>query len=121
MTSKDFTESDHSQVRQQIQALQKTRNLLLLLCAVLAVTCLTLASRLNGASLSNAPPTAEPSETADIARSVPNAFVASINSDKFHTSSCDFASNINPENRVYYATTTEAKADGRKPCSRCCP
>ena len=50
-----------------------------------------------------------------------SAYVASINSDKFHRPSCDYAGNILAENRVYYRTAEEAKNAGKTPCSVCRP
>lgn len=48
-------------------------------------------------------------------------FVASVNSDKFHRPTCDYAENILPENRVYYTTAQEAEDAGKTPCSVCNP
>lgn len=48
-------------------------------------------------------------------------YVASVNSDIFHRSSCDYAENILEENRVYYATAADAEDAGKRPCSVCRP
>ncbi len=48
-------------------------------------------------------------------------YVASVNSDKFHIPSCRHAANISDENRVYYSTRSDARADGKSPCSVCDP
>jgi PKD repeat protein len=48
-------------------------------------------------------------------------YVASKNSDVFHRPSCSYVAQINPENRVYFATRGEALGSGRRPCSQCNP
>lgn len=49
------------------------------------------------------------------------AYVASVNSDKFHIPSCRHAANISDENQVYYSTRSDARSDGKSPCSVCDP
>jgi hypothetical protein len=48
-------------------------------------------------------------------------FVASKNSDVFHKPDCPFAQNIAPKNLVYYNSTQEAIAAGKRPCKKCNP
>lgn len=47
--------------------------------------------------------------------------VASSQSDKYHTLSCDYVDQILSENRIYYATVKEAEDAGKTPCSVCRP
>lgn len=48
-------------------------------------------------------------------------YVASVNSDTFHRSSCDYVDNILEENRTYYLSKLRAIIDGKQPCSVCMP
>lgn len=48
-------------------------------------------------------------------------YVSSKKSDKYHRFSCRYANNISEENRTYYASASDAEADGKKPCSVCKP
>lgn len=48
-------------------------------------------------------------------------YVASVNSDIFHRSSCDYVDNILEENRTYYLSKLRAIIDGNQPCSVCMP
>lgn len=49
------------------------------------------------------------------------AYVANISGSKYHLLSCKYAGNIAEEKLVYYATSDEAKAAGKSPCSFCLP
>ena len=48
-------------------------------------------------------------------------YVASVNSDIFHRSSCDYVDSILEENRTYYLSKLRAIIDGKQPCSICMP
>jgi len=48
-------------------------------------------------------------------------FVASSKSDKYHYPSCRSAKNIKEENKIWFATSAEARAAGYSPCSICSP
>lgn len=48
-------------------------------------------------------------------------YVASVNSDIFHRSSCDYVDSILEENRTYYLSKLRAIIDGKQPCSVCIP
>lgn len=49
------------------------------------------------------------------------SYVASVNSDIFHRSSCDYVDSILEENRTYYLSKLRAIIDGKQPCSVCMP
>lgn len=55
------------------------------------------------------------------ARADEGAFVASKNSDKYHTASCSVVKQIAKENQVTYKTPGEALKAGLKPCQKCNP
>jgi len=48
-------------------------------------------------------------------------FVGSRNSDKYHYTWCKWAQKIKSTNLVEFASTTEAKEAGYKPCKVCKP
>ena len=48
-------------------------------------------------------------------------YVASVNSDIFHRSSCDYVDSILEENRTYHLSKLRAILDGKQPCSVCMP
>jgi hypothetical protein len=48
-------------------------------------------------------------------------YAASSESDKFHYLSCHYVDRIRSYNIVYYYTASEARRDGKSPCSVCCP
>lgn len=48
-------------------------------------------------------------------------YAASSESDKFHYISCHYVDRIKSYNIVYYYTASEARSDGKSPCSVCCP
>ena len=48
-------------------------------------------------------------------------FVASKNSDKYHSPDCGLAKNIKAENKVCFATQEEAVKAGKTPCGVCKP
>ncbi len=103
---------------------RRHRNILAVLCAVLLVVCIALGIML-GTAQSAGPVKAETPE-ADAGLSVQEPepahnYVASVNSDKYHVPSCDYAKNIAEKNRVWYTTEADAKRDGKAPCSRCRP
>lgn len=52
---------------------------------------------------------------------ISQSFVASVNSDKYHTPTCQHAQNILVDNRIYYSLESEAQRDGKTPCSVCLP
>ncbi len=62
-------------------------------------------------------PAASPAVAA-AASTAQGEFVASINSDLYHHSSCPAAKRINPENQVWFTTNAEAEAAGYSP-SQC--
>lgn len=48
-------------------------------------------------------------------------YAASSESDKYHRLSCRYVDKIKSYNIVYYSSESEARADGKKPCSVCNP
>lgn len=59
-------------------------------------------------------------QSALLYRAIAPAFcVSSVNSEKYHIPSCEYAKEIQQENRVYYMTHDLAEADGKSPCSSC--
>ena len=52
---------------------------------------------------------------------VSGTFVGSINSDVYHYPSCASAKRIKSYNLITFSSTTEAKADGYRPCKKCNP
>lgn len=46
-------------------------------------------------------------------------YVGSIDSDVYHLPSCNYAKQINPENRIWFASEQEAVNKGYRPCSVC--
>ena len=49
------------------------------------------------------------------------SYVASKNSDKFHTSSCGHAERIKSGNRIYFSSRQDALDSGYSPCKHCDP
>ena len=49
------------------------------------------------------------------------SYVASANSDKFHTPYCGSAERIKQANRIYFSSRDEALASGYAPCKKCNP
>ncbi len=56
-----------------------------------------------------------------VAESPARRYVGSVNSDKFHVPTCEWAQKINPQNEVYFASYDEAIQAGREPCKKCRP
>jgi methylphosphotriester-DNA--protein-cysteine methyltransferase len=48
-------------------------------------------------------------------------YVGSINSDVYHLPTCKYVEQINPENRIWFASEQEAIDKDYKPCSVCLP
>ena len=48
-------------------------------------------------------------------------YVASANSDKFHTPYCGSAERIKDANRIYFSSREQALASGYSPCKKCNP
>jgi len=48
-------------------------------------------------------------------------FVASISGKKYHRTDCRYASNIKPENRIYFQSAAQAEEKGYLPCKSCNP
>lgn len=48
-------------------------------------------------------------------------FVGSINSNKYHYPSCEWAQKIYPENEIWFSSSEEAQAQEYVPCKICCP
>ena len=87
------------------------RNIALGLCTVLLVAVLFLALRPAPAVENEAPPV-----DADIQQETvvtERNYVASVNSNKYHRLTCDYAQNILEENRVYYETAADAEDAGK--------
>ena len=49
------------------------------------------------------------------------SFVASVNSDVYHVSSCFYVDRIKESNRIWFTSAEEAEASGRRGCSHCQP
>lgn len=65
----------------------------------------------------------DPSSPSSVYAIVPQErnYVASVNSDKYHRMTCNYADFILEENRVYFETEAEAVEAGKTPCSVCKP
>jgi micrococcal nuclease len=48
-------------------------------------------------------------------------YVGSINSDKYHNPSCQWAGKIKPENEIWFSTKDDAEGAGYVPCKVCKP
>ena len=48
-------------------------------------------------------------------------YVGSVNSDKYHKPSCEWAQKILPKNEVWFDTAEQARQAGYKPCKTCRP
>jgi len=48
-------------------------------------------------------------------------YVGSINSDKYHDPSCQWAGKIKPENEIWFSDKDEAEETGYVPCKVCKP
>ena len=48
-------------------------------------------------------------------------FVASVNSDVFHISTCSYVDQIKESNKIWFSSAEEAIESGRRGCSRCNP
>lgn len=64
-------------------------------------------------------PTEEPTE--ETAESTGDAYVGSVNSDKYHYPDCRWAQKIKPDNEVWFASKEEAEEAGYIPCKVCNP
>lgn len=91
-------------------------HLLLSLVLVVGLFFLSAPLRFNATTETKDHPPVSVSDTVD-----ERNYVASVNSDKFHIPSCRHAANISDENRVYYSTRSDARSDGKSPCSVCDP
>lgn len=92
--------------------------------AIVLLICFTISLAALFASKSNIPesktvPSAPPSVYAIVPQE--RNYVASVNSDKYHRMTCNYADFILEENRVYFETEAEAVAAGKAPCSVCKP
>ena len=94
------------------------RNIALGLCTVLLVAVLFLAPRPVPATVSDTTPAAGAQQETVVTE---QNYVASVNSNKYHRLTCDYAQNILEENRVYYETAADAEDAGKQPCSVCSP
>lgn len=89
------------------------RNIAVVLCAVFFAIALLFATK---------PASAAPAAKAAVASAQQaEEVVASVNSDKYHRLTCDYADNILEENKVYYKTPADAERDGKYACSVCRP
>jgi hypothetical protein len=64
-------------------------------------------------------PTAEVDKTEPIVEKKTGAYVASRKGTKYHLPTCPGASQIKPENKVYFDSKEEAEAAGYSPASNC--
>lgn len=115
------TKSQLSQQEALVKRRTRERNLALALCAVLLIAVLSLVPAQVRTTAGDATETAAVSASVQPSRRMERNYVASVNSDKYHRLSCDYAGNILEENRVYYATAGQAEAAGKEPCSVCRP
>lgn len=100
----------------QLMKLMRQRNILLVVCSLLLISTLFFAFHPTASGVQGS--TREPADTETQSVEAERNYVASVNSDKYHRLSCDYAGNILAGNRIYYATAEEA---GKKPCSVCRP
>ncbi|VVB73091.1 Metal binding domain of Ada [uncultured archaeon] len=50
-----------------------------------------------------------------------DVFVGSIKSNKYHYPSCQWAEKIKPENKIWFSSSADARAQGYSPCKVCNP
>ena len=121
--SLNYANAKAGRVEQEARAYKKQRNIALVLCVVFFALALLFAFRPAQAA-------AELKETSAVPTSQNDAitftewnceYVASVNSDKYHRLTCDYADNILEENLVYYKTPADAERDGKYACSVCRP
>ena len=48
-------------------------------------------------------------------------YVGSINSNVYHYPSCRYVKQIYPENKIWFSSSSDARAHGYRPCKVCCP
>ena len=61
------------------------------------------------------------SESSKSTKSSSGSYIASSNSNKFHTSTCRFAKNINDNNKISFKSRSDAINQGYTPCKVCNP
>lgn len=66
-----------------------------------------------GCQVCRSPPPPPPSTSGN--------YVGSINSDVYHYLSCRYVKQIYPENKIWFSSTSDARAHGYRPCKVCCP
>ena len=76
----------------------------------------------------NTTPSADPNDNPKNLKNQNNAvatteyrYIASKNSKVFHKTTCSWAENIAPKNRVGYSTLEQVEQDGKRPCKACKP
>ena len=82
--------------------------------ALMATIILVVTLFLSGCASSSTPATAPPSQSS-------YSYVGSVNSDKYHRPSCQWANKIKPGNEIYFNTKDQAELEGYKPCKVCKP
>ena len=55
------------------------------------------------------------------AAAVQYKYVGSVDSDKYHKPSCQWAAKIKPENEIWFTSKEEAAKAGYQPCKTCKP
>ena len=126
MTKEEYLRIRVSLLEKEAAAAEKSlrkytvqRNIAVALCTVFLALTIYFASRPIQATESESPPLIL-NEQQEVVVTEQN-YVSSVNSDKYHRPTCDYAENILEENRVYYATAREAEAAGKQACSVCRP
>lgn len=54
-------------------------------------------------------------------RSPPHCYVGSIKSDVYHYPWCRYVTQIYPENKIWFSSSSDARAHGYRPCKFCNP
>lgn len=118
--SLNYANAKAGRVEQEAHAYKKQRNIALVLCVIFFALALLFAFR--PAQAAAVPASQDHAITfAEWTRRQNREYVASVNSDKYHRLTCDYADNILEENRVYYKTPADAERDGKYACSVCRP
>ena len=81
----------------------------------------SLALLVTGVSLGTAPVFYAAEKKAAIGQEKEQGYVASLDGDKYHKTSCRMVKKIKAENKVVYASKAEAEKAGKTPCGICKP
>lgn len=122
--SLNYANAKAGRAEQEARAYKKQRNIALVLCVVFFALALLFAFRPRTEAAAAQASVGQSSSTAETFSEWTvrhHSYVASMNSDKYHRVSCEYADNILEENLVYYKTPADAERDGKYACSVCRP